>query len=371
MTAEPTQNLLPPTNRAVLVFGATGYTGRLTVAELRRRGLPFVLGGRNRASLEKLQREAGPQAAAPVRVADPAQPDSLPALFDPPVGVIINCVGPFTGLGEPVVRAAVEAGVHYLDISGEQAYLHRILTSYDSLARQRGRAVVPACGVEYALTNWAGALAGAGLEPLNDLWTATATQGVKTSRGTQLSLFEALAKPGLGWHDGRPRTRTVGSSARQVNFPPPFGPQRAVWAPLGELVTLPRHLQIKTMNAYFALPSSLALGVEMLGPLVSPFSGVLGKLAGGLARGPKAGEVENSRWAVVAEARSEAGRRRVTLTGPNVYALTATITAWCASQMLGPDYTAAGALGPAQAFDPRQAVAFLQSQGVQFTEESF
>lgn len=348
------------TKTHTLVLGATGYTGRLTVAQLQKRGQPFAIAGRDRARLEALHREMKLGSDVPVLVGDPTRPDTLPGLFTPQIGVVINCVGPFTKLGEPVVKAAIEAGVHYLDITGEQGYLARIVTQYDKAAQAKGCAVIPACGIEYTITNWAAALAAKGLEPLDDLWTATAIENVSTSRGTQLSMFEVLNQPGIGWQDGQRKLKLTASSARQVNFPPPFGSQRAVWSPFGELITIPRHIQVKNMNSYFMLPAPIALAAQVSAPLLPVFSRLMGAALGPLVRGPQTGHVERSRWAIVAEGHSPQGNRRAVLQGTNVYELTAVITSWCAAQLLQPTFKGTGVLGPAQAFDPHAALAYLK-----------
>ena len=349
-----------------MVFGATGYTGRQTVIELQRRGLPLAIGGRDRERLTGLKTSLKLAEDVPVVTADPTQPASLPRLFENGVEAIINCVGPFTRFGEPVVGAAITAGVHYLDITGEQAYLARILTRYDEPARRKEVAVVPACGFEFAITNWAAALAAEGLEPLTDLWTATTANNIRASRGTQLSLFEALAQPGLGWHNGQRRIKLTASAAREVDFGPPFGRRRAVWGPLGELITIPRHIQVQNMNSYLTLPTPLALTVQALSPVLPPLSQMLGGLLKPMMRGPQADHEENSRWAVVAEAVSPQGRRRTRLEGRNVYYLTSIITAWCAAKMLEPAFKAVGTLGPAQAFDPHEALDYLRDFGLSY-----
>src|SRR5829696_7469981 len=92
----------------IVLYGATGYTGRLVTQELRERGADYVLGGRNRQKLDDM---AG---GAPVRVASVDDDASLRALLDG-ADVLINCAGPFSRTGEPVVGAAVDAGVPYLD----------------------------------------------------------------------------------------------------------------------------------------------------------------------------------------------------------------------------------------------------------------
>ncbi len=348
---------------AVLLLGATGYTGRLTAAVLAAGTRPFILAGRDQGRLEQLRADLGLGNAVELRVADPLRPATLAALF-PGVGVILNCAGPFTTLGEPVVRAAVAAGVHYLDISGEQPYLARIIARYDAAAALRDCAVVPACGVEYALTNWAAAHAAAGLAPLDRVWTATAATGVVFSRGTQLSALAALAAPGRGRHDGRTVVQLAGSATRRVTFPPPFGPRRALWVPFGELVTLPRHLPVRDIDSYLALPPALILAAQLTWPLLPAVSAVLGPLGAALLRGPHAATPEVSQWAVIAEAAGPTGTHRVTLNGSAVYLLTARILCWCAEALLAADFTGRGVLGPAQAFDPAAGLTFLQSCGV-------
>lgn len=348
---------------AILLLGAGGYTGRLTAAALAAGDQPFILAGRDRGRLAAVRADLGRGAEIELRVADPTRPATLPGLF-PGVGVIINCAGPFTTLGEPVVRAAVQAGVHYLDISGEQPYLARIIARYDAPAAAQGCAVVPACGVEYALTNWAAAHAAAGLEPLDHIWTATAATGVAFSRGSQLSALAATATPGRGWHGGRTVVQLAGSATRRVAFPPPFGLRRAVWVPFGELVTLPRHLAVRDIDSYLALPPAVIALARLTWPLLPAVSAIVGRLAGPLLRGPHPALPEDSHWAVIAAAAGPGGSRQVTLTGRAVYALTARILCWCAAALLDPAFAGRGVLGPAQAFDPAAGLAFLQNCGV-------
>ena len=67
--------------------------------------------------------------------------------------VLINCVGPFVDFGEPVVRAAIAAGTHYVDTTGEQPFVQAML-AHDTWAKDRGVAVVPALAFEIAIGDW-------------------------------------------------------------------------------------------------------------------------------------------------------------------------------------------------------------------------
>ncbi len=355
--------VLPPVaGKRVLVLGASGYTGRKIVQELGRRNQPCALAGRSSQRLADLARELDVLDGTPCLTADPTRPETLVTLFREDTGLIINCAGPFSRLGEPVVQAAVKAGVPYLDITGEQPYLAHIITQYDAPARLKGCAVIPACGFEFSVANWAAALACEGFEQVEDLWTATAVQGIKASRGTQLSLFEALSRPGRGWHNGQPAARLAGSSSKVVNFPAPFHNKRVIWAPSGELITIPRHISVTNMNSYLAVPLPLGLTTQLAGPLLTVICQIGGQLARRVAGGPALTYQENSEWAVVAAASGARGNRQVTLLGRNVYDLTAMITCWCAAQMLKPAFDGVGVLGPAQAFDVQEAMNFLKQE---------
>src|SRR5690348_1634802 len=107
----------------IAVYGATGYTGRLVAHELRRRGLTAILAGRNADKLDALVTEVG--ADWPTRVAAVDDPAALRAAFAG-ADAVINCAGPFTFFGAPVIEAAIDAGAHYCDTTGEQPYMQRV-----------------------------------------------------------------------------------------------------------------------------------------------------------------------------------------------------------------------------------------------------
>ena len=99
----------------IVVYGATGYTGRLVAAELARRGLDAVLTGRDTAKLRALRADLHvdwPLRAAPL--------DDLVALRAVGAGaaVVLSCAGPFTRLGAPLIDAALAAGAHGAALSG-------------------------------------------------------------------------------------------------------------------------------------------------------------------------------------------------------------------------------------------------------------
>src|SRR5262249_31525472 len=101
----------------IAVFGATGHTGRFVVKEICRRGRTPVLLGRDRAKLVALSDEIG---GVEARIATVEDASTLVRALSG-VQAVINCAGPFLDTASAIVRAALHAGVHYLDVTAEQA----------------------------------------------------------------------------------------------------------------------------------------------------------------------------------------------------------------------------------------------------------
>src|SRR5271170_2697614 len=99
----------------IVLFGATGYTGRLTAAALVARGCKPLLAARGHEAVRDLARELGGLEWSLADVADPASVRALLNQGD----VLISTVGPFARWGDVAVQAAVDAGAHYIDSTGE------------------------------------------------------------------------------------------------------------------------------------------------------------------------------------------------------------------------------------------------------------
>ncbi|KAM7368233.1 hypothetical protein PAMP_014473 [Pampus punctatissimus] len=146
----------------IIVFGASGFTGQFVVEELARCGaespgggsLKWAVAGRSRQRLEEaLKRAAGRLSMPELRtdieiiVADVSIEESL-AIMCQQGQVILNCVGPYRFYGEPVVKACIENGAHYIDICGEPQFLERMQLEYHAKASDRGVYVIGSCGFD-------------------------------------------------------------------------------------------------------------------------------------------------------------------------------------------------------------------------------
>lgn len=138
----------------IVLFGATGFTGRLIAEYLIRHGgedLHWAIAGRDRAKLEQLKGELatiGPAAAnIGVLVADNRDWASL-ALMANRTRVVLTTVGPYVDHGLQLVRACVTSGTDYVDITGEPAFVHEVLEKFDGPAREQGLRIVNCCGFD-------------------------------------------------------------------------------------------------------------------------------------------------------------------------------------------------------------------------------
>lgn len=319
----------------IVLFGATGYTGTLVADELYSKGLPFVLAGRD---LEKLQRMASRLGDPPLRVADAQRPRSLEALMAG-ARVLINCAGPFTHYGEPVVNAAVESGVHYVDTTGEQAWMKRILNRYDGVALRNKTTVLNALAFEYAVGDWLAALAARQLgrsQPIDSISVGYSLAGEGWSHGTFLSAVEILGTQGWSYEGGRWRRRPVGWDSRSMPFP--WGHRMVSWAPLGEALMVPRHERVQTVLTYMRLPdkaSRLAPLVGKVAPLLHPLLRPLAeRVVSQRPSGPSPEQRQRSRFAITAEARRAGEVVQLSGTGLDPYGLTARIAVLGAELLL-------------------------------------
>ncbi len=144
--------------RKVLIYGASGYTGKLVAEALAQRNISFFFSGRNRERLEQALETVCGRCDGPVDgeivVADNTVDDLLPVFQC--VDVVINVAGPFMQVSWPVVEACLQAGCHYLDTTGEQDWTIAIGEKYGAAFANRNLLLCPANAYMWA----AGALAG-------------------------------------------------------------------------------------------------------------------------------------------------------------------------------------------------------------------
>lgn len=128
----------------VILYGATGFTGRQTVAYFKKyapAGLRWAVAGRNRAKLEALD------ARVPVIAADSSDVQAIDAMVAS-ARVVLNTAGPFALYGTAIVDACVRLGTHYADITGETPWVRMLIDRHHEKASAEGTRIVPFCGFD-------------------------------------------------------------------------------------------------------------------------------------------------------------------------------------------------------------------------------
>jgi short subunit dehydrogenase-like uncharacterized protein len=133
--------------KKLLIYGAAGYTGRMAAANVHAAGVDVVVAGRakDQAKLSALAAEIG----AEYRL---LAVDDLPAVQAAlgGIGVLLNTAGPFMRTAEPLMRASIAAGVHYLDIAAELDS-YQLAEKLDEAATAAGVMLLPGSGGSVAM----------------------------------------------------------------------------------------------------------------------------------------------------------------------------------------------------------------------------
>lgn len=345
----------------IVLFGATGYTGRLAAEAMVERGLRPVLAARSADRLRELAGELGGE--LDTVAADVSDPPSVRALVEKG-DVLVSTVGPFVRFGAPAAAAASTAGAHYLDSTGEPPFIREVFERYGAAAEQSGAAMITAFGYDWVPGNLAGALA---LSRAGDSATRVDTGyfltggGGSMSGGTRASLAGVMSVPAFAFRDGRVQTER---GARRVrSFRVGSKELAAVSVGSSEHFALPRIApQLREVNAYLGWfgPASRAMQVFSAGTAAGMkvpgaarlWDAAASRLVKGSTGGPDAAARAKSGSHVVGIAYDASGRElsQVHVSGVDGYSFTGAILAWGAEQAAAGGLQGVGALGPADAF---------------------
>lgn len=141
----------------VVIFGATGFTGKRTVMHMVEFAQKYHIdswgiAGRSEPKLASLLEELAKKTGADVSSvkiikADVGDDKSLVDMCAQ-TKVLVNCAGPYREYGEPVVKAAISSKTDYLDISGEPHFIEKMQLLYDEAAREAGIYIISGCGFD-------------------------------------------------------------------------------------------------------------------------------------------------------------------------------------------------------------------------------
>jgi short subunit dehydrogenase-like uncharacterized protein len=317
----------------LLIYGSTGYTGRLIVAEALARGLRPTLAGRNADAVRTQAQSLGLEWRA-ARIDDPTALDAALA----GAAVVLHCAGPFAHTWRAMSDACLRRRAHYLDITGEIAVFEG-LAGRDAEARAGGIMLLPGVGFDVVPSDCLAAHLARRLPNAVRLSLAFRALG-GASRGTLSTMLENLGSPGAVRRDGKVVPVPPAWRTRRIDF----GDGQlcdATTIPWGDVSTAFHSTGIPNIEVYVSMRPALrraAIASRWLGPVLR--SGVVRRmLAARVRRGPPGpSEAERARgvsllWGEAVTANGQRAEAR--LRGASGYVMTAQTAVHLAAKVLG------------------------------------
>jgi short subunit dehydrogenase-like uncharacterized protein len=142
----------PSSKFDIVVYGASGFTGRLVAEYLASRyakdsGLKWAMAGRNLDKLASVRDAIGAPADTPLIAADAGDPASFKAMLDQTRSVI-STVGPYQVYGSELVAACAATGTDYIDLCGEPLWMRQMIDAHEATAKSSGARIVFSCGFD-------------------------------------------------------------------------------------------------------------------------------------------------------------------------------------------------------------------------------
>ncbi len=332
--------------KPLLIYGVTGYTGRLILEAALARGVRPIVAGRSEASVRQIAEAHGLE----WRIAAIDDAAALTRMLDG-AGAVLHCAGPFSATARQMLDACLTAGAHYLDITGEYA-VFELMASAHGRAASRGITLLPGTGFDVVPTDCLAAHLARRLPGATHLELAFAGGG-GVSRGTALTMIEGLGEPGRARIDGTIRPVPPAWRTRRIDFDD--RPRTCVTISWGDVSTAFHSTGIPNVLVYMAA-SPGAIRMLKASRFVAPLlrTGFVRSRLRQRAMAAPPGPTEEAMRARPShcwgEARDAAGRVvRSRLLVPSGYLLTAMTAVRIAERVLA-GATVPGFLTPSKAF---------------------
>lgn len=329
-------------NHIVTVFGAYGHTGRFVVSELQKLGMKPILSGRD---ADKLNAFAAAYPDLEVRVASVDDAAALDKAISG-AAAVINCAGPFIDTAIPVIEAALRAGVHYLDVAGEQGVVLNVFERFADAARDKSVVIVPAMAFFGGLGDLLATAAMGDWTAADEICVAIALDSWQPTLGTRMT--GQRRKPGgqrLFFSNNKLEPAEP-PPKRLWNFPAPFGTQEVLGISYPETITIPRHLQTPKLRTYINLAPILDIrNPETPPPTAADESGRSSQI-----------------FLVEAVARKGDEERRAIANGRDIYAVSAPIVAEATKRILDGRLKRTGVSAAGELFDAQDFLASLSPE---------
>ena len=302
-----------------LLYGAYGYTGKLIAEEAVRRGVRPILAGRN----EKKLRPLSEKLTCDARKFNLSDRRAIVEQLEG-CAAVLNCAGPFSQTARPVMEACLDAGVHYLDITGEIDVIEAA-AALDGRAKEAGIVLMPAVGFDVVPTDCLAAMLAEKMPDAAHLRLALCAPP-DISPGTAKTLAEMLPQGGRVRENGKIIRVPLGWKVRSIRFADRR--RQAMTMPWGDVASAYYSTRIENIEVYGALPKRtiklLRRGewlVKMIG--FAPLQWLLKRWIAVAQKGPSLQQRNDDLAQIWGEVSREDGASlQATMTTPNGYALT-------------------------------------------------
>ncbi len=318
----------------LLVYGATGYTGRLIVAEAVRAGLRPIVCGRNARELAALADAHG----LSYRVARLEQPAELDRVLADTCAVL-HAAGPFVETAAPMVAACLRVGAHYLDITGEMPVLEAVARR-GTEARQRRLMLLPGVGFDVVPSDCLAAHVARRLPGAERLLLAIKGLALSTRGSARTLVRHAGLDQTVRWNGQLAR---IAAGALERDFDFGSGPERCLNVGWGDVVTAFYTTGIPNIEVYFdAVPirDLLIMASRHFGWLLQtpPWQAWLMAWTEVLPEGPSSAQRADAEMVLIAEAHAPGGQIvRSRLRTPEAYQFTAAAAVAVARRVIAGD----------------------------------
>ncbi|HEY5147528.1 MAG TPA: DUF5938 domain-containing protein [Polyangiaceae bacterium] len=353
----------------VVVYAASGYTGRLACESLTKLRVPFVAAGRNQARLDAIVAEMRAKGGDCVARVAEHTPVGLRALFHG-AKVVINISGPFSLLGHAVVDAALVEGCHYLDSTGEQDFMFDLRGDYGASFERAKLVLSPSAAFLWGAGTAAAevCLETPGIDSVEVTYAPPALQTVASLQ----SMFRSVRRAAFSIADGKLHPLPP-DEVRKVSLPGGLT-RKALRVGAGEATFFLGSERVRQCETWFA-NDTLARAVRIFGVWNRLGKVVPGKTMDELSdalvlkfkKNPAAEDEDSHRFVIAAVGRGRGREVRVTLNGTQCYALTGYICAVAAQSLLEGKAQRFGYQSLAQTFGARHVLTQLEGFGTKAT----
>jgi saccharopine dehydrogenase (NAD+, L-lysine-forming) len=332
--------------RGVLIYGATGYTGRLIAERLRNARVHSVAAGRTPHRVKAVAAEfdlAG-------RVMGAGEPNALDEALDD-IDVLINAASPFALTAPALIESCLRTRTHYLDITGELP-VFQIAFGYDEAARKRGIMIMPGVGLGVVASDCL-AMHVAALVPNAKYLRMAVLRPDSFSRGTFRSALGLANSRVTIRRNGRLMSVPVGQLQRTFDFGD--GEKETVAVSWADVFTAYYSTGIRNIEAYFEASFASRALYQVGAGIADTMQFALARtlidaVTSVLPEGPHEVQRRTERSVLVCEAEDSWRQRRcVRLTTPDGYSFTAEAAAAIAQRILRGDF-ASGFQTPAKVY---------------------